>query len=162
MTAEGKSNFWKIVLVLVSFFYLVLVFYIVFLARRRQQFVDPSLAINWLPIKGLIDNYRNLNPAYPRAEYHFYANLLGNVLLFVPFSVILLRFYRIKSRIMILLAAVLFSMSIEATQYSFRLGVADIDDVLLNFLGAIVGMVFYCFLKRIKQKIKPARENSFQ
>ena len=147
MTTEGKSNFQKTVMVLVGVIYLILVIYIVFLARRRQQYVDPSLAINWMPVKGLVENYRNLNPAYPRSEYHFYANLLGNILLFVPFSVILLHFFRIRSMTNVLFAALLFSMSIEATQYIFHLGVADIDDVWLNFLGAIFGILVYRILK---------------
>ncbi|HET7898049.1 MAG TPA: VanZ family protein [Flavisolibacter sp.] len=40
----------------------------------------------------------------------------------------------------ILVVALFISGSIECIQYALRIGVADIDDVLLNFAGACLGL----------------------
>jgi len=68
-------------------------------------------------------------------------NLVGNVVLFVPVGALVAWLAR-RGRVLVGLAfGMLFSVAIELTQ--FGLGrVADIDDVILNTTGALVGAVF--------------------
>ena len=75
--------------------------------------------------------------------YNFYVNLFGNILLFIPFSIILLTTFKINKLKLILLWAALLSTSIEVTQYIFQVGFPDIDDVILNVTGAAIGFFFY-------------------
>ena len=51
----------------------------------------------------------------------------------------------------ILFLSFLISMSIEATQYLFRLGLMEADDLFHNCLGALIGYGMALFIKRIPQ-----------
>lgn len=74
--------------------------------------------------------------------------VINNVWLFIPFGVGMYRIYQKKS---IFLAALLFSILIEATQYVTGLGVAEFNDVFENTLGGIIG-IFIALI--IMQQIK--------
>jgi len=131
----------------VTIIYFSCVCYIVFFARRRElmQYAPPSQLVNLVPVVHQIEAYKGLNPTDPREAQHFVTNLLGNVALFVPFSILLLAFgYRSTKGI--LLTAFLVSLSIEVIQYSFAIGVADVDDVLLNVGGAYAGILLFHFI----------------
>ncbi|MCM1262510.1 MAG: VanZ family protein [Butyrivibrio sp.] len=86
-----------------------------------------------------------------RGDFHY---LIENMLLFVPFGVLLyvnLYIYGRKCNIKtILLTALLASVSIEFLQYAFSCGKSEIDDVLANVLGALIGyaisrLIFWVF-----------------
>lgn len=131
----------------VTILYFSCVCYVVFFARRRErmQYAPASQLVNLVPVVHQIETYKGLNPADPREAQHFVINLLGNVALFLPFSMLLLSFgYRNTKGI--LLTAFLVSLSIEVIQYVFTIGVADVDDVLLNVGGAYAGTLLFHFL----------------
>lgn len=68
-------------------------------------------------------------------------NTLGNIALFVPLGMLAVMLWRRSTRPVLraTLAGLLFSLAIETTQFLFALGRSDIDDLLLNTLGAAVG-----------------------
>ena len=125
-----------------SFSYLVFLNYIVFFARRRRSF-HYNYKINYLPLKNLVHTFRTLNLQEKAEINNFYMNLFGNVILFIPFAFMLLALFRITKLNTIVLAALLVSTFIEITQYFFQIGLADIDDIILNTLGAIIGFYLY-------------------
>lgn len=68
-------------------------------------------------------------------------NIIFNLALFVPFGLLvmmLLSFEPFPRRRTVWIAAGT-SLAIEVTQYIFRLGFTDIDDVILNTVGAWLG-----------------------
>ncbi len=72
-------------------------------------------------------------------------NLAGNVLIFTPLGFYLSVFshrIHIVVRILILLCV---PVLVEVLQYVFKTGASDIDDVILNFIGGLLG-VFICWL----------------
>lgn len=73
-------------------------------------------------------------------DYHY---VIENLLLFIPFGVLLhmtLRAYGKKSNIkVILLSALLTSLSVEILQYFFSCGKSETDDILANVSGAMIG-----------------------
>ncbi|ARK30835.1 VanZ family protein [Halalkalibacter krulwichiae] len=74
--------------------------------------------------------------------------LVGNIVLFLPMG-FLLPFISKKLRrlSLVVLLAFLTSLLIEVSQFLFTHRVANIDDVILNTLGATIGyMVFYIVL----------------
>jgi glycopeptide antibiotics resistance protein len=104
-----------------------------------MQFVSLSNLVNVTPVVHQVSALRELNKHDKKEVWHYTTNLLGNVLLFLPFP-FLLYAYGVRKKINILAAALFVSISIELIQYSFVIGVADIDDVLLNFSGAVLGV----------------------
>lgn len=67
-------------------------------------------------------------------------NSLGNTLLFVPVGMLLA--YRRRPLLRAALAGFLISLTIEVIQYVFVLGFSDVDDLLFNTLGAVLGVWF--------------------
>lgn len=83
-------------------------------------------------------------------------DLYGNVFIFVPLG-FYLSLYRGRKPVSNLLFAVFLSVSLESAQYVFGIGATDITDVILNSVGAFVGMIIYLILKLIvgdRERIK--------
>ena len=91
-----------------------------------------------------------LNPNKKGEAKHFFINLLGNILLFIPFPFVLVIVFNKKQPAYILLSAFLLSLFIEVMQFIFKSGVADADDVLLNTLGATIGLLLVKMLVRMR------------
>lgn len=71
--------------------------------------------------------------------------MLMNVFLFVPFGLtapnVLSRLKRLWPVIFTVVSAFILSVAIEFTQYYFHLGRCEMDDVIMNTLGAAIGTV---------------------
>jgi len=65
-----------------------------------------------------------------------------NVLIFVPLGVFL---YMLNCRLKILLIIAI-TIAFEAAQFYFMIGVADINDIIANTLGGVIGMCIYALL----------------
>ena len=80
-------------------------------------------------------------------------NLAGNVLLFVPFGAILPVLSRsLRSPLRIAGAGLLLSVSVEVLQLLTRLGSFDVDDLILNTLGALLGYGIFAVCDRFRRK----------
>lgn len=72
----------------------------------------------------------------------FIQNIVGNILLFIPFGMFLNSYFKVKKWHLIIIT-ILYSFSIELTQILIG-RVFDIDDIILNLLGSLIG---WCFSK---------------
>jgi glycopeptide antibiotics resistance protein len=88
--------------------------------------------INLIPLQSILAGLR-------RGGWQLYVNIIGNVLAFVPLGVLLPGILRRHSWLVVASIAALVSAAIEVLQWTLGLRVADIDDVLLNTLGALAG-----------------------
>ena len=80
-----------------------------------------------------------------------FANLIGNVLVFVPFGYLLPKAYSGCGRWWrMFYVSVGFVMCVELFQLFSAFGAFDVDDIMLNVLGAMVGYGIYKIIKRIK------------
>ena len=71
-----------------------------------------------------------------------YRNIFGNVLLFMPFSAFLYCLFPKMRNLISNLSVVLFCiLTTEVVQLLFKIGSIDIDDVILNMLGAFLGFL---------------------
>ena len=75
-------------------------------------------------------------------------NVVGNLIWFVPLGILLGR----RSPLRALLSGVLLSAGIELCQYILMTGCTDVDDVILNALGALLGWVVYRAWLRLRKK----------
>jgi len=80
-------------------------------------------------------------------------NLLGNVALLVPvgfLAVLVCRNFTWRKALLLSVAA---GLSIETLQALLHLGIFDVDDIMLNALGVLVGFwIFVIFAKWIRAK----------
>ncbi len=74
---------------------------------------------------------------------HAIINLLGNVVMFVPLGLLPIIFEKLKSVFKYLSVVALIIIVIEAVQFFTLLGSMDIDDFLLNIVGALIGYLLF-------------------
>lgn len=146
------KSFIRYTLKILSLGYFVLLFYIVFGARRRRTGVLYDGLVNYMPFKDKILFMKQYALWNSREIEEFCQDLLGNVFLFIPliFTVYWL-FEKKMSNIQMICIIIGLSLFIELTQFVSKIGVADIDDFILNFIGGIMGMfIFKFFYKKFK------------
>lgn len=74
----------------------------------------------------------------------FFINVIGNVLAFVPFGLVLPFISPINRRfINISLLSFELTLCVEIIQYVLKVGIFDVDDILLNTIGGITGYLLY-------------------
>ena len=79
---------------------------------------------------------------------HCLINLLGNVLLFIPIGYLLPKIWKKQQRFFVfLLSVLLLIIIIELTQLFTLLGSFDIDDIILNLTGMIIGYLIWRITK---------------
>ena len=69
--------------------------------------------------------------------------VLGNIALFVPLSIILLNYCKCLNNTNIIFISFFTSFSFELIQLSTGWGIFDVDDILLNTIGGIIGLIIY-------------------
>lgn len=89
----------------------------------------------------------------PYLRRHALANLAGNVVLFIPLGFFLPAVLsKLRAFWRTLLCTLLGIAAIEVLQLVLKVGCCDIDDLLLNTLGASAGYLLFYLLRRIKRK----------
>lgn len=97
----------------------------------RQQFANG----NFVPLKTIL-NYISGEPTWNIAI----RNIVGNIILFIPLGLFVPIIYRRLITLKhVLVIAFLLSVALESAQGLLRAGAVDVDDVILNVLGAVVG-----------------------
>lgn len=78
-------------------------------------------------------------------------NLIGNILIFVPMGIYLSLLIKKTSVRACTIRIALISLGVEILQYIFALGVADIDDLILNTIGGFIGIILFKKIHAIYQ-----------
>lgn len=79
-------------------------------------------------------------------------NVIGNAAMFIPSGIVLPIVYKNLNRFWkVFLAGAGISLCIETIQLPFSVRATDIDDLILNTVGVIVGYGMYAFIQRIKR-----------
>lgn len=143
MRTGKKRLFVNILLYAVFAFYILLLLLILF--RRFQG----SRSVNLVPLRSILafitgtdlDSGRAvpLDPAFVRGLA--LSNILGNIVIFIPLGVYITLFNKDKTLWKNALWAALASLAAEAVQVAFKLGTGDIDDIILNGLGGLLGIL---------------------
>ena len=82
-------------------------------------------------------------------------NVIGNVAMFIPSGIVLPIIYkRLDTFGKVLLAGGGISLCIEIIQLPFYVRATDIDDLLLNTAGVIIGYGIYAWIRQVKRTKK--------
>ena len=82
---------------------------------------------------------------------------MGNIAIFIPMGVYLPLLIRRKSIFVNTVCVALISAVVEVLQYIFAVGSADIDDVILNTVGGLIGVSLFRVLELLlKDQTKKA------
>jgi len=147
------------------FLYGVFICYILFLIKL--------LLLSRVSLLGLFNSQRtldrsiNLIPFHSIKEYIFsnsatikkfaFGNVVGNIVIFIPLGTYLSLFKNNKRVITNLLFIFIVSLFVEIIQGLLGIGASDIDVIILNCLGGLVGILGYKFLLFILRDEKKVR-----
>ena len=99
------------------------------------------LRINLVPFVNLLD-YESVTDLL--------LNLIGNTAMFIPTGIILPILYkRLNCFWKVTLAGLMISLCIEILQLPFPSRATDIDDLILNTLGVMIGYGVYALVKKL-------------
>lgn len=80
-----------------------------------------------------------------------FANLVGNVAIFVPYGFFMPWASRYRSFFLTLFYSFGFSLIIEVFQLITKVGSFDVDDLLLNTIGGILGFILFVICNTIRR-----------
>lgn len=80
-----------------------------------------------------------------------WANLFGNVLIFLPFGFFMPMASRYRSFFLTVFYSFALSFLVEVFQLVTRVGSFDVDDLLLNTIGGIIGYIFFVICNWIRR-----------
>lgn len=134
---KHKENFvfYKEMLLLIFMIYILCLFQVVTVGD-----INIGGENNFIPFKEIL--------RYNFGGRLFVKNIVGNVLMFVPYGFFASLYGEIKKPLQALGIVLLASISIEFTQLLIG-RIFDIDDILLNVVGGMFGFLFYISLERL-------------
>lgn len=103
----------------------------------KDGFIDIGYRVNF-ELFDFVKHYYS----YGLSAY-LITNVLGNICLFIPLSVIFKHYFKFLNNIHIAFIGFIISLSFELIQLGSGWGVFDIDDIFLNSLGCIIGLAIY-------------------
>ena len=130
---------------LISIIYILCLFHVV-------TFQDVNYGTsNFVPFKEIF--------RYSFGSHKFIKNIVGNIMMFVPYGFLASYLLKNKKFSVILILTTVASLTIETVQYYIG-RVFDVDDIILNLVGGILGFLMYVGLDAIKSKIKILRNDT--
>lgn len=100
------------------------------------------LNLNLTPFKQINNYRRNISNLFA------IKNIFGNIIAFLPFGFFIPAIYN-KNFISTLLISLMSILTIETLQFITMLGYFDIDDIILNTTGCLIGYFIYKIINRI-------------
>lgn len=82
----------------------------------------------------------------------FIYNVVGNICVFIPFGLIIAEYIKPKTIMPPLLISLVVSTTVEFVQFNIGRSF-DVDDILLNIVGGIIGYLLYVGLTAIKNHL---------
>ncbi len=123
---------------------LFLVYLIILWQLVTGQDLNVNGGTNFMPFREIL--------RYDYGTLSFYKQVFGNILLFIPLGYFATSYCRIKNLGVITIVSLLSSSVIEVVQHFIGRSF-DIDDIILNVVGGIIGFLLYRGLSSIKKHL---------
>ncbi|REC76126.1 VanZ family protein [Chryseobacterium elymi] len=121
--------------------YMLFLLYLMFLGMGRFQYEDNLIRIE--PVLSTVQFIRNT------IEWKdIVIIVLGNIIMFIPFGFLGWIFPQLKDLKMLLYAFISAIVIVEALQYFSRMGIFEVDDVILNTFGVYLGWLLCRFIEK--------------
>lgn len=148
---EKKGEMLRIVAILLFLAYLLLLAYLLFFSSTYGRTEEMGYRYNLKPFLEIARGIRYID----RVGYQYVLiNIGGNIAAFMPFGwLVPLISERRQNTGKILFQTFLLSLSAETIQLLTRTGAFDVDDLILNTIGGILGYwCYYLLFGRRKKK----------
>ena len=95
---------------------------------------------------------------YEIGSTSFYLNVVGNIVIFIPFGYLISTYIKPKRILSILIVSVISSATVEFVQLCIGRSF-DVDDIILNVVGGIIGFLLFIGLDAIRKKLPKIFQN---
>lgn len=142
----------KAVMKLLFIIYMCVLVYVVFFAEAMGRTPHDGYVYNLTPLKEIKRFMKYIwdNDALGRAAR---LNIFGNIIAFIPFGIYLP--YTSESKlgfISTFLYTFSLSLTIELVQLITKVGSCDVDDIILNALGGVIGYILWYIYTKLRKK----------
>ncbi len=155
---KTDSRNFSLIFRIIFIFYLLILVKIILLKdaaftsfpERLQPDYDGFRSFNLIPFQ----TFRTFFQMISKGNFLWsFSNIAGNAFIFLPYGY-LLSLLNIKKHpiIKILLSSICLSLFFEVSQFVFYLGSADIDDIILNTLGTLLGILCFRIISSLCRK----------
>ncbi|MDT8862358.1 VanZ family protein [Alkalihalobacillus sp. MEB130] len=139
--------------ILLTLFYISLVLFVSFVGvglfyPDRLDGSYTGVSHNFVPFSTIGTYLLNIQ-SYNFGTWFF--NTFGMVMLFIPIGIVILLLFPKLKNALSLVVILLLSLTIETVQYVTKLGVFDVDDIILNTSGGLLGILIFSLLKKRKR-----------
>ena len=134
-----------------DFYRLLGILYILLLYYLLLTTEGASRGVNFIPFTEMT--------RYSFGSKSFFYNVIGNIALFIPFGFFVTGTVKAKKLSEITIITIIISLTAELIQY--RIGRAfDVDDIILNTTGSILGFAIYSGISGIASKLPKVLQNN--
>ena len=107
-----------------------------FKSGKERVYIEPPHLVPFEVITYYVKSAHSVND-------WFFKNLACNIIMFMPFGFLVPLFVKTRKIWQVFLFGMMLSILIEVVQHLLKIGIADIDDVILNSTGTLVGFGIY-------------------
>lgn len=144
LKGHKKIILYKELLMLIFIIYALCLFHVV-------TYQDVNFGTNnFIPFKEIF--------RYDLGTPKFIKNIIGNIIMFIPFGFFASYFLKSKNISIPLILTIILTTTIETVQYYIG-RVFDIDDIILNIVGGILGYLFFITMDFLQNKIPGLKNN---
>lgn len=142
----------KAVMKLLFIIYMCVLVYVVFFAEAMGRTSQDGYVYNITPLKEIKRFMKYIwdNDALGSVAR---LNIFGNIIAFIPFGIYLP--YTSESKlgfISTFLYTFSLSLTIELVQLITKVGSCDVDDIILNTLGGVIGYILWYIYTKLRKK----------
>ena len=118
---------------------------------------------DWYGREGVLDEYRYNLELFKEIRrfivyreqlgvFAVFSNLFGNILIFLPFGFFISMAGKSRGFFKTLFYSLALSLCVEVLQLVTRVGSFDVDDILLNTVGGVLGYIIFVICNLIRRK----------
>lgn len=161
-----KKLLMRVTLFSILFFYGFLMLDILFFGRFRGfEWVSVDtfasrlrLTVNWVPFR-TISNYMSSYARGFTSRNVVIDNIIGNVVIFIPTGILMPLLFKGLRRILPFTGIIFLTVCcVEVFQFISGTGSFDVDDIILNVFGALLGWWIHRVMRALKRKVEDGKK----
>ena len=147
----------KNLIIVIDVFYALILLYLLFFKRvgltHSETYAEfISISYNFIPFKSVYV-FLTTPVMSMRVILDFMVNFVGNIVLFIPWGILQpISFKKMQSFKCFIILTLIALVLVETIQLFTMLGSFDIEDVLLNMLGACTGFALYNLCNKLARR----------
>jgi Glycopeptide antibiotics resistance protein len=150
MQIKTKKHIKEVGLILFLIYIGFLVYFLFFSEEYNRNIISESYRYNFTPFKEIMRFWHYRHQLGAKVVV---INIIGNIGAFIPFGLFVpIISIKLRKAWKVILLGILLSGTVEFLQLVTKVGSFDVDDIILNTVGTIIGYLLFCICNAIWRK----------